>query len=170
MQLSLSSSATSTLSACMAWGFCSWASASSFCKSKSSSMVNVLPWPNLLLTEIVPPINVTRFLVIGIPSPVPPYDCPPDTRSCSKGSNRWLRNASLIPIPVSLTVKLRRVLPAFFHICRISSRIVPPSGVNLRALDNRLINTWFSLSPSPMRTVLVRFIKGTLKVSPLSAA
>ena len=42
-------------------------------KSKSSSTANVDPLFSLLLTVIVPPIKVTRFLAIDMPKPVPPY-------------------------------------------------------------------------------------------------
>ena len=75
-----------------------------------------------------------------------------------------------MPIPVSLTVKRRRIRPFFFCICRISMRIEPPGGVNFIALDSKLIRIWFSLSESPINIVSVRSIKGIENVIPFSAA
>ena len=70
---------------------------------KSSSTVNVEPFPSSLSTEIFPPIISTIFLVIAIPSPVPWIPLTVLVLSRSKGSKTCFWNSSLIPIPVSFT-------------------------------------------------------------------
>ena len=170
MQLSLSSSAMSTFSAASSCSPIAVFFSSLSAISKSSSTMKELPSPCWLCTVMVPPIRVTRFLVMDIPRPVPPYFCPVTALSCSKGRNSRSINSLLIPTPSSLTVKRSRTFPSFFRSCLISRLIFPPSGVNLSALDSRFSRIWFSRRESPFRTVSVRSTRGMVNFSPLAAA
>ena len=65
----------------------------------------MLPFPSSLVTEMVPSIMSTMFLVMAMPSPVPWMPLTVLVRSRSKGSKTWARNSLLMPMPVSFTWK-----------------------------------------------------------------
>ena len=98
---------------------------------------------------MVPPISSTRFLVMAMPRPVPCILFTVDFSSLSKGVNSFLINSRLIPMPVSRT---RRVISTRFSCPRSAisrySSTSPPAGVNLMALDRRLIQICFQRTPS----------------------
>ena len=102
------------------------------------------------------------------PSPVPPYFWLVAPLSCSKGKKSRVINSSLMPMPVSLTANRSRTLSFFFCSCSIFRRTAPPGGVNLSALERRLMSTWFSRKESPIRAVSVMSIKGMEKATPFS--
>ena len=120
---------------------------------RNGSVTEILvPLPFSLLMSIVPSIMSTKFLTMDMPRPVPPILSTILPYSCSKGSNIFDRNASLIPIPVSVTrnsasssVSLR--LQPF-----TDNSTLPPAGVNFTALDNRLIKICLMRILSPYRT------------------
>ena len=60
-----------------------------------------------------------------------------------------VRNSSDMPMPVSLTSKRSTALPAARRSSAASTTILPPRGVNLRALESRFIKTCFNRSSSP---------------------
>ena len=108
--------------------------------------VNVLPRPNSLTKPISPPSSLHSSLTIDNPRPVPEYSrvrlrSPTVRELCRNFSKMISRSSSGIPTPVSAT-----------EICSRSSRlrrtdtvIRPPSGVNLMALDSKLIRTCWIL-------------------------
>ena len=167
--ISRSSSTTSTFRALSA-SLLSASSSFSACW-KASSTVNTVPCPGVLLTSIWPPIKLTRFWVMDMPSPVPPY-CPEILASaCSKGVYRWLSPSSSIPMPVSETLKRIRLQPSRGRSPCISRDTLPPGPVNLRALESRLSRIWLSRSESPIKVLpFSNPVIFSVKVSPLSCA
>ena len=79
-----------------------WGSRSSVHSRKVTTTINSVPTPCLLLTEMVPFIISTMFLVMAMPRPVPWMPLVVEFRSRSKGSKMWETNSSLMPMPVSL--------------------------------------------------------------------
>lgn len=73
----------------------------------------------------------TIFLEVASPRPVPPYTAVVPVDSWEKGSKMWGMNSSLIPTPVSFTIK--RSTASFFVFFRWEAEKVtfPPSPVNL---------------------------------------
>ena len=68
---------------------------------KGITTSKVVPSPFVLSTAMVPPIFSTRFFVMDMPSPVPPYSERADMPSCVKGSNTCCRKSGDMPMPVS---------------------------------------------------------------------
>src|SRR2546428_6808846 len=105
----------------------------------------VVPLPKSLSTQIRPPCASTTFLASASPRPLPAkvffaYARPWYKRSkiCGKSSGR-------IPGPVSATDTW--ITPALTSGCR-RSFTVAPSGLNLRAFENRLSRTCSIRAPS----------------------
>ena len=63
--------------------------------------------PSLTLLSMVssPPISSTSRLQIASPNPVPPNFLEIDASACSKALNNLVLPVSLMPMPVSLTLK-----------------------------------------------------------------
>ena len=101
--------------------------------------MKVLPSPSLLSTLISPPMSCTISLIIAIPSPVPGTFS--SEHSLAKGVNSlFFRKSSLMPMPVSCTVRMNI---AFLVSPSIGSSVtyivtVPPSRLYFRALDRML--------------------------------
>ena len=81
----------------------------------------------------------TSFFTIASPRPVPCH-CRASVRlpSCENGSNACSRNSSLIPIPLSRTVKRTHSTFPSVRSLSVRSHTFPPSGVYFAALDSRL--------------------------------
>src|SRR5579859_2240852 len=108
-----------------------------------NSSVNVLPAPIRLRTVTVPPIRPAKRRLRGNPRPVPPTSFVRSSMICLNSSKMTSWLAMSTPMPVSVTSIRTRpssLLP------RIVT--VPPSGVNLMALDARLIITCVKLRRS----------------------
>jgi len=89
---------------------------------------NVLPLPNSLSTQILPPCFSTNFWQINKPKPVPfSLAVPGDVYSCV-ASNSFDKISGAIPIPVS---EIEIVTAELF--CSVQIVIVPPLRVNLIA-------------------------------------
>ena len=144
-QVSLSSSTTSTrISSISAAVFLS-----TLLTPKGRSTINVVPAPSWLSTSIVPSMIATRFLVIAIPKPVPPYFLAIPLSACSNGSYKCSKNSFFIPMPLSFTINLSHILSLAERSILISSLTLPPLGVNLIALDNKLSRIWLTRIESP---------------------
>src|SRR6478609_10670963 len=95
--------------------------------------LTVVPAPGLLSTQIRPLCCSTTAFAIASPSPAPrrAEGCP-----CQNGSKIRPTSAGSIPLPVSLTENCISPLdPAQ------PTLMVPPGGVNLRALSSRFVST-----------------------------
>ena len=115
----------------------------------SSSTLNAVPSRSRLSTYSLPPISSISPFVMLSPSPLPSTRCV--FRFRVKGSNRWDKNDSGIPIPVSRIVKQYRTysVPLAGGISSVKNVTVPPSGVNLTAFPRMLINIWLIRRASP---------------------
>lgn len=94
---------------------------------------NVVPSPGVLSTQIRPPCASTIPCAIESPSPDPRRS---PLRACQYRSKTWGRCSAGIPGPVSETEKQ---ISCSAHPAR--RVIVPPSGVNFRALPRRFEKT-----------------------------
>ena len=121
-------------------------------RTKETSRVKVLPAPGSLSTAMVPPMRSTMFFVMAMPRPVPWISRVSSVTSRAKGSKMVARNASLMPKPLSETVKRRWArLSAFWGRPWTARRTSPPCPVYLTALERRLMSTWLRRSLSPSR-------------------
>ena len=135
--------------------------------ANSSSISNIVPWWSWLSTRILPPIRSTSPFVILSPRPVPSTLF---TRSLrQKGSNKWLINSCVIPIPVSLMTKRYLTLPLSYDgISSVLNRTFPPSMVNLNALLSMLIKICFIRKASPWKYRCCISPRSTINFSPAS--
>ena len=93
---------------------------------------------------MLPPINSTRLLAIGIPRPVPETGLTVLCTSRLNGSKRFLRYSSPIPCPLSLIRNWYCAkFPFFFGTSVISNTILPPFGVYFTALDKMFSSICF---------------------------
>ena len=104
-----------------------------------SSTLKQVPFPNSLVTSIVPPIISTNLFVIAIPRPVPSVLSTRLSRSLLNAVKIWARYSGFMPIPVSVIEKRKRAVPSTACFSQTSMETVPLTGVNLYALDKILI-------------------------------
>ena len=111
--------------------------------SRSRDTWNSVPFPDSLLTTIVPPMASTIYLVIAIPRPVPSVFCTRVLSSLENDSKSFFWNSFDIPMPLSLTRRwtLTYASPRGDSSSHKNRRIVPSSGVNFTALPRKLIRT-----------------------------
>ena len=91
-----------------------------------------------LLTPSSPPINVTSFLEIARPEPVPP-SVVDEPSSCENASNSSLCWSSSMPMPVSTTKSSRMYWPSSC-LATLAWTTTSPTSVNLMALPTRLVS------------------------------
>ena len=97
---------------------------------------------------ICPCIKCTSCLEIAKPRPVPPNWRVTEASPCEKDSNSFLRSVPLSPMPLSCTLKCNRHCP--ISSCSILARtMISPSGVNLMALEIRLVKICLKRRASP---------------------
>ena len=132
----------------------------------------MVPTPFLLSTVTVPFILSIRCLTMDIPSPVPWVTLFLSVFSREKGSNRWGRNAGLMPIPLSeITVwQDIRFSPIAFIVTW--HRTYPPASVYLIAFPKILIKICLTCRelPSTQPTAVPSVCSSYFKRTPLSAA
>ena len=107
----------------------------------------VEPCPGTLSTLICPPIISVNCLVIGNPSPVPPYFVVVSSSAWVNSSNTLMTCCSFMPIPVSAISKFSHSIPAKRIGCAVT--VTTPSSVNLQALVSKLIKHWRNRVSSP---------------------
>ena len=90
------------------------------------------------------------LFVMAMPRPELPYLLVRPLSSCAKVSKTCGMNSSLMPMPVSVTVKQSVVILSNCALRSTVSRTSPPSGVNLTALPKMFMSTWRSFMLSPM--------------------
>ena len=111
---------------------------------------NLVPLPSTDVKSSFPPIIDTYLDEIVRPRPVPPYFLVIVESACEKALNTFATLSSEIPIPVSSTLKLTIASSSRLDFRRLILTIIfPCSGVNLTALDIKLIkiSLIFVISP-----------------------
>ena len=109
-----------------------------------------LPRPSRLSTPISPPIIPTSRAEMLRPSPVPPKRRVVELSAWEKGWKMTASFSSGMPMPVSVTVKRRRV-SAWLCDSAATRTTTSPRCVNLMALPTRLMSTWRTRPGSPSK-------------------
>src|SRR5688572_2971156 len=104
--------------------------------SRGKRTVKREPWSGTLWTVTEPFINSQKRDTRARPSPVPPYLRVVVTSACVKASKIFSVCATVIPMPVSVTVNSTKTRPASASLAIAS--VIEPSRVNLPALLRRL--------------------------------
>ena len=104
-----------------------------------------VPLPFSLLILSSPPCSCTSARAMGSPRPVPSRQRAWLASTWPKGVNATETSSGVMPTPVSRTVA-SRISPRASAL----TSTVPPSRVNFRALEMRLVNTWRRRTPSPL--------------------
>ena len=76
-------------------------------RPKRAEKRKVLPRPGALSTPIRPPISSTSRAAMLSPSPLPSKRRAVDGSACSNGAKMRARSSGAMPMPVSLTSKVR---------------------------------------------------------------
>jgi hypothetical protein len=113
--------------------------------ARGSHSVNVVPWPALLSSVMVPPASCTMVMAVDRPSPVP------WALVVKNASNTRLVVSGLMPWPVSDTDRASHSLPrrrgapaaaaAWPGTIAVRSVSLPPRGMASRAFSARLSST-----------------------------
>ena len=121
-----------------------------------NTTVNVLPFPRVLSSPMVPFIASTSRFVIASPNPVPPYFLELSWECCRNDSKISLKESLGIPMPVSITFisSFIRLIPDLSRLWYAFTLIrISPWCVNLTAFPTRLISIWRSLISSNLISV-----------------
>ena len=110
---------------------------------------NVLPFPYSLSTWTLPPISSTSSFTMASPSPVPSTLRFRLLSTCSNELNSFSISCALIPIPVSFTAHLSKMVSASI-VLLLNDRTTWPSCVNLIALLARFTRICLIRTSSPI--------------------
>ena len=109
--------------------------------------IKVVPTPYSLSTSIVPSISSIREWVIASPSPLPSTVLFLSTSNLLNLSKRESISSGFMPIPVSFTLRTRRI--PFSCSIPLSESVILPSCVYFTALFKIFTITWRILISSP---------------------
>jgi len=131
-----------------------------------TSSVNTLPLPWHDVTLKDPPSMCASADEILRPKPVPPYSRVIEWSACVNASKICPISSSVIPIPESVTLRLRRCSPSSYE----TSMRTSPSDVNLIAFEMRLNMIWRRRTGSHITRDGIAVQRLTWKPSPFSVA
>ena len=135
--------------------------------------VKVEPLPYVLFTLMLPPIISRRLRVIASPRPVPSTVLVCTRLTLWNLSNILSISSSLIPMPVSETETISRIIPSSWPLATSSEltlRRTLPSLVYLTAFVRRFVMICLSLTSSPLSPSGSDSSTSTVKSRPLSSA